>query len=280
MFPRKSIPDSPGLRARKRLGQNFILDASILRDIVDCCDIQANDQVVEIGAGPGNLTSLLARCGETVFAVEKDKRFEPLLKDVQKTFPKLQIMIADILQFKLKDIFSGKLFTIVGNLPYYITSPILNHLIDQREYISAICVTVQKEVAKRMTASPGGRDYGRLSCLLQYYTDPVICRDIPRRFFQPRPEVDSSLVKITIRKTPAVKVKSEKLFFRLIKGAFSQRRKTLLNSIAGSGMFQVTKEEITGLIRSADIDPGQRAEQLSLSDFARMADLFHEHLQS
>ncbi|MFH1093066.1 MAG: 16S rRNA (adenine(1518)-N(6)/adenine(1519)-N(6))-dimethyltransferase RsmA [Candidatus Omnitrophota bacterium] len=259
------------VRAKKRLGQNFLSNEQALGSITRTADLSISDCVLEIGAGIGNLSSLIApRIGE-FYALEKDISFRKILNKELSGFENTTIIFSDILKFDLGSIFSGRKIKVIGNLPYYITSPILLHLLDQRKYIESIVITVQKEVAERIVAAPGSKDYGRLSCLLQYHTNAKLIEIFPKHFFIPRPEVDSALIKMEILDKPSVKVKDEKIFFKVIKAIFLQRRKTLLNGLSNAG-WNLSKKDIEVILENLDIAPSIRGEKLSLSEIGRISD--------
>ena len=223
-----------GLHMSKKLGQNFLIDAGIVRGIVAAAEVKEGDRVLEIGPGIGTLTQGLAETGATVKAVELDKKLP-------------------------------------ANLPYYITTPILMALLERHLPITMLVTMVQKEVAERMIAQPGSRTYGALSVAVQYYTEPTIVLDVPPRSFIPAPEVDSVVIACRVRETPAVQVQDEKLFFRVVKAAFGQRRKTLANALRGGGF---PKEQVRDAMEQAGIDPMRRGETLELTEFGRLADAF------
>ena len=265
------------IRAKKRLGQNFLSNEQALESIVRSANLSKSDRVLEIGAGIGNLSSMIAPLAGEFYALEKDLTFKKILNKELSGFKNTQIIFTDILKFSLKSISKDKKIKVIGNLPYYITSPILLHLIEQKEYIESILITVQKEVAQRIVATPGSKDYGRLSCLLQYHTKPQLLEIFPKHFFIPRPEVDSALVKLEILVKPSVKVKNEKIFFQVVKAIFLQRRKTLLNGLSNTG-WKLDKKDITIILEDLDIAPSIRGEKLSLFEIGRIADSIHEIL--
>lgn len=267
----KNILSENNIRPKKRFGQNFLSNEQALESITQCANLSNSDCVLEIGSGIGNLSRLIAPLAGEVYALEKDRFLKNILNKELSAFKNTTIIISDILKFNLKNIFSGKKIKIIGNLPYYITSPILLHLIEQKEYIDSICITVQKEVAKRITASPGKKDYGRLTCLLQYYTKAQLLEIFPRDFFIPRPEVDSALVKLEVLEKPSIKVKDEKMFFKVVKAIFLQRRKTLLNGLSNAG-WKLEKNEIADILTSINIEPSVRGEQLTLSEIGKISD--------
>ena len=257
------------LHASKRLGQNFLIDANIVRGIVEAAGIVSGDRVLEIGPGIGTLTQGLAEAGAAVTAVELDKKLPAVLAETLAGYEQVRIVPGDILKIDIRALMSDEPFKVVANLPYYITTPILMALLEQRLPVSSIVTMVQKEVAERMTAQPGGKEYGSLSVAVQYYTEPAIVLDVPPRSFLPAPEVDSVVIACRVRTQPAVTVKDERLFFRLVRAAFGQRRKTLANALKTLGM---ERERLAQAMEAAAIDAGRRGETLSLTEFARLAD--------
>lgn len=260
-----------GLRMSKKLGQNFLIDARIVQGIVDAAEVKPGDRVLEIGPGIGTLTQGLAEAGADVTAVELDKKLPAVLKETLKAYDNVRIVPGDILKVNIPEIMGEAPFKVAANLPYYITTPILMALLERHLPITHMVTMVQKEVAERMTAKPGSRIYGALSVAVQYYTEPEIVLDVPPRSFIPAPEVMSVVVSCRVRKEPAVAVRDEKLFFRVVKAAFGQRRKTLMNALKGGG-FQ--KETVRDALEQSGIDPTRRGETLTLEEFGRLADAF------
>ena len=266
------------LRASKRLGQNFLVDAGVVRAIVDAADLSPADTVLEIGPGIGTLTQGLAESGARIVAVELDKKLPAVLAETLKGYDNVTVVPGDILKLdilRILNLGAGERFKVVANLPYYITTPILMALLEQHLPIERMVTMVQKEVAVRMTARPGSKDYGALSVAVQYHTDARIVMDVPPRAFMPAPEVTSAVIACRVRETPAVRPSDEKLFFRLVRAAFGQRRKTLLNALTGAGL---TKEQCRAGLAAAGIAESLRGEQLSLADFARLSDAVGEIL--
>ncbi|WP_302800478.1 16S rRNA (adenine(1518)-N(6)/adenine(1519)-N(6))-dimethyltransferase RsmA [Mitsuokella multacida] len=260
-----------GLRMSKKLGQNFLIDARIVQGIVEAAEIEPGDRVLEIGPGIGTLTQGLAEAGADVTAVELDKKLPTVLKETLKAYDNVRIVPGDILKVNIPEIMGEAPFKVAANLPYYITTPILMTLLERRLPITHMVTMVQKEVAGRMTAKPGSRIYGALSVAVQYYTEPEIVLDVPPRSFIPAPEVMSVVVSCRVRKEPAVAVQDEKLFFRVVKAAFGQRRKTLMNALKGGGF---SKEAVRDALEQSGIDPTRRGETLTLEEFGRLADAF------
>lgn len=253
----------------KKLGQNFLIDAGIVQGIVDAADIHPGDKVLEIGPGIGTLTQGLAEAGAEVTAVELDKKLPAILDKTLEGYENVRIIPGDILKVNIPELMGGQPFKVAANLPYYITTPILMALLERHLPITHLVTMVQKEVAERMVAKPGSRIYGALSVAVQYYTAPEIVLDVPPRSFIPAPEVDSVVISCRVRENPAVRVKDEKMFFRVVKAAFGQRRKTLQNAMKAAG---IEKEAVKLSLEKADIDGTRRGETLSLDEFAAIAD--------
>lgn len=257
-----------GIHMSKRLGQNFLIDAGIVQGIVDAAEIQPGDRVLEIGPGIGTLTQALAEAGADVTCVELDKRLPEVLSHTLEAYDNVKIIQGDILKVDIPAIMGSEPFKVVANLPYYITTPIIMALLEKHLPITDIVVMVQKEVAERMAAQPGGKTYGALSAAVQYYSVPEIALYVPPRSFMPPPEVDSVVVDCKIRKEPAVQLTDEKLFFRVVKAAFGQRRKTLGNALKALG---IAKDTINDVLTQAGIDSSRRGETLTLEEFAAIA---------
>ena len=259
------------LRASKKLGQNFLIDAAVVRGIVEAAELQEGDRVLEIGPGIGTLTQGLAESGAQVTAVELDKKLPAVLAETLKGYENVRIVQGDILKTDIRELMGDAPFKVAANLPYYITTPILMALLEQRLPIRKIVTMVQKEVAERMIAPPGSKTYGALSVAVQYYTVPEIVLDVPPKSFIPAPEVDSVVIACEVRGEPPVMVRDEKLFFRVVKAAFGQRRKTISNALKGAGFL---KDEVQEALEKAGIEAARRGETLSLEEFAQLADAF------
>ena len=261
-----------GFRPLKRLGENYLIDANIKDKIIAEAAVKDTDTIIEIGPGLGALTIDLASSGANVYAVEKDKKAYSILKGlVGNDFPNLKLFNADILKFDLKAISGIGKLKVVGNLPYYITTPIIEYLIDNRKSIKSILITVQKEVANRLLAEVGSDSYSSISCFVQYYTKPRYIHTIKRTSFYPAPEVDSSLIGLEVPDEPRVNVGAEELFFKVIRGAFNQRRKSVLNSLSRDVVLGISKEKLSKVLKEIGIDPAARPEEIGLSAFARLA---------
>jgi 16S rRNA (adenine1518-N6/adenine1519-N6)-dimethyltransferase len=253
----------------KKLGQNFLIDEAIVQEIVHASDIQEGETVLEVGPGIGTLTQGLAEAKANVIAVEIDNRLPEVLAKTLEGYENVRIVHGDILKVNIPELVEGKNFKVVANLPYYITTPIIMALLEQKLPVTKIVTMIQKEVADRMVAKPGKKDYGALSVAVQYYTTPEIVAQVPPKSFIPAPAVDSVVIRCDVRPEPAVKVISERMFFRVVKAAFSQRRKTLSNSLKTMG---IAAEEIKKAIDDAAIDGTRRGETLTLQEFAVIAD--------
>jgi 16S rRNA (adenine1518-N6/adenine1519-N6)-dimethyltransferase len=242
--------------AKKSLGQNFLFDPAILGRIIEAASIGPDDTIVEIGPGPGRLTTLLSKVAKKVVAIELDSDL----------YIKLQLVLGDALKYRYDDLGS---FKVVANIPYYITTPIIFSLIAARDNLVSMTLTIQKEVAQRIVANPGTKDYGVLSLAVQYHADPEIKFIIPAGAFRPVPKVDSAVIHIHIRKTPKVIVADEALLFKIIRAGFSQRRKTLSNAL------KPLMPDIKDVLIDTGIDPGRRGETLSMDEFAILAAHIH-----
>jgi 16S rRNA (adenine1518-N6/adenine1519-N6)-dimethyltransferase len=265
----KHILKSFNIHMSKRLGQNFLIDESIVQGIVEAAEIKPGEKVLEIGPGIGTLTQGIAEAGAEVVAVELDKKLPAVLAETLAGYDNVKIVPGDILKVNIPEIMGEGSFKVVANLPYYITTPIIMALLEQHLPITKLVTMVQKEVALRMVAQPGKKDYGALSVAVQYYTEPKIMLDVPPTSFLPAPEVDSVVIGCRVRSKAPVDVIDEKMFFRVVKAAFGQRRKTLNNALKAMG---VDKTIVQDVLAAAGIDGVRRGETLSLAEFAKIAD--------
>lgn len=265
-------------RFQKKFGQNFLIDEGVVRRIIDGADITKDDLVLEIGPGIGTMTQFLAEAASGVLAVEIDRNLKPVLEDTLHEYHNVEIIWGDILKQDLPAVLSekaaGRKVKVVANLPYYITTPIIMDLLEQRLEIESVTVMIQKEVAVRMQAAPGTKDYGALSLAVQYYTAPEVIAKVPPNCFIPRPNVESAVIRLSVLKEPSVSVKDEKLLFKIIRASFNQRRKTLLNGLKNSPELDFAGEEIAEAIASCGFDPAVRGEALTLAEFAALTDVF------
>ncbi len=274
----KEIIEKHGFRFSKSLGQNFLIDGNIIDRIIEGAGIRDDDGVIEVGPGIGTLTQKLCESAGKVVAIELDNNLLPILEETLGSYSNVEIVHGDVLKVNLNQLieekFDGKKVKVVANLPYYITTPIIMKLLEEKLKIDKIVVMVQKEVALRMKAKPGNKDYGALSIAVQYYSKPEIIVDVPKNVFMPKPNVDSAVIMLDIYDEPVIKVRDEKLFFNVVKAAFGKRRKTLLNALAGG--IALKKEEIEKVLERSQIDPVRRGETLSITEFARIADEIYE----
>lgn len=263
---------------QKKFGQNFLIDEGIVNKIVREAGVTKDDFVLEIGPGIGTMTQLLCEQAGGVAAVEIDTNLIPILKETLADYDNVTIINEDILKVDIKKLAEekngGKPIKVVANLPYYITTPIIMGLFESNVPIDSITVMVQKEVADRMQVGPGTKNYGALSLAVQYYSKPQVVINVPPECFIPRPNVGSAVIRLTKYKEPPVKVRDEKLMFKLIRASFNQRRKTLANGLNNSPEINFSKEEITAAIESLHKGPSIRGEALTLSEFAALSDYF------
>ena len=258
----------------KKFGQNFLVDESVLKAIVDCSELSKEDCVLEIGPGMGVMTQVLCEKAGKVLAVEIDRELMPILKVSLFGCDNVKVLNDDILKLDLNMVLAENFGSIpvkvVANLPYYITTPIIMKLLEENINFKSITVMVQKEVGERLCASPGGKDYGAVTVAVQYRCIPNKILVVPPESFIPQPEVDSMVIRLDSRDEPPVKLKDEKMYFRVVKASFGQRRKTLLNALA-SGNLGKTKEELRSILLKHGIDEKRRGETLSLQEFASIA---------
>ncbi len=256
------------LKANKSLGQNFLINEQIIDDIVKVANVNEDDLIIEIGPGLGSLTSKLADNAKKVVAIELDQNMIEILKERFSLYKNVEIIHGDIMKVDLKEIIGEeKKVKIVANLPYYITTPIVMKLLEENLKMESITVMVQKEVGERFCAIPGGKEYGAITVSINYYSDSKIVLDVPKDNFNPVPEVDSCVVQLKLKENH-IELRDKKLFFRLIKIAFSQRRKNIGNSLTGIGM---TKQEVKEMLEALSLDINLRAENLSINQYAQIA---------
>lgn len=270
----KDIMARYGFRFSKSLGQNFLIEKSVLERIVDGAGITDTDSVLEIGPGIGTLTRYLAASAAKVVAVEIDSSLIPVLDETLADLPNASVVHGDVLQVDLKALIAEKFDNVppkvVANLPYYVTTPIVMKFLEEEIPVTDLVVMVQKEVADRMAAKPGGKDYGALSVAVQYFCNPEILFKVSTGCFMPAPTVESSVIRLRVLEQPAVQVHSRKLFFATVRGAFGKRRKTLLNALSDSEL-RLSKEQVRSVLAESGIDPIRRAETLTIDEFATLA---------
>lgn len=255
-----------GLRANKKLGQNFLINEEIINQIIEKADVNKNDTIIEIGPGLGSLTAKLLENANKVIAIELDSNMSNILKERFCLYDNFELIEKDVLKVDLNKIVEKyDSVKVVANLPYYITTPIIMKLLEEKLKLKSITVMVQKEVGERFCAVPNSKEYGAITISINYYTKPEIIIDVPKENFEPMPEVDSCVIKLDVRNVPPVELKNEKDFFNLIKAGFSQRRKTINNSLASMG---ISKEKIKNVLEKLGIDSKLRAENLTMEQFA------------
>ncbi len=272
----KQILDEHGFKFKKSLGQNFLVDLNVIREVLDKADISDKTGVIEVGPGIGSLTEQLAKRAQKVVAFEIDQRLMPVLDDTLSPYSNVKVINEDILKADIEAVIKTEFdgceeVIVVANLPYYITTPILMHFLERNLPISRYYVMMQKEVGERISARPNSKAYGSLSIAIDYFTEAKVIRNVPKGVFMPPPNVDSIIVEMTARVQPKVPIDDEGVFFALTRGAFAQRRKTILNNY--SMLFEEGKENkgrIEAMLKWADVDPKRRGESLAIEDFARI----------
>lgn len=278
----KEILAKYGFSFKKSLGQNFLIEPNILHRIVDFAELSEQTGVIEIGPGIGALTEQLARRAKKVIAFEIDQRLLPILADTLSPYPNVSIIHQDVLKADVQQVIAEQ-FTgvddimVVANLPYYVTTPIIMKLLTDRLPIRGMVVMLQKEVAERMAAKPGTKDYGSLTIAVQYYTHAETVMHVPRTVFMPKPNVDSAVIRLLKREQPAVAVSDEDFFFTVVRASFGQRRKTILNNLMSHlPNGKEKKEQIEKALKNVHIDPQRRGETLTIAEFAVLSEqLYH-----
>ena len=260
-----------GIRTQKKLGQHFLVDETVVRRIAESLELKPDVPVLEIGPGIGTLTQFLAMTGARVTAVELDRRCIEIMGTTLKAYDNIRIVQGDVLTLDFTELMGSGPFQIAGNLPYYITTPIVMKILEGHVPAEKMVFMVQKEVADRMVSGPGTKDYGALSVAVQYHTEAVKLFEVPSTAFMPPPAVDSAVILCTKRAQPPVDIPSEKLFFRVVRAAFGQRRKTLANALQGGGF---SREDVTAMLQQTGIKGERRGETLSLDEFAALSRSF------
>lgn len=267
-----------GFRFSKGLGQNFLIDEQIIDRICDGAEIGPDDDILEIGPGIGVMTQAMAERARKVVAIEIDRSLIPVLAETLGEYDNVEVIQGDVMNVDLKALiaekFEGRKPKVVANLPYYITTPIIMMFLEEEIPVSDIIVMIQKEVAERISAKPSTKAYGALSVATQYYSDPRIIAKVPRTVFMPQPNVDSIVIRMTIRQTPPVVLDNPSLFFKVVKAAFGQRRKTLHNALNAGGFGQ-TKDQTAEFLVACEIEPSRRGETLTIEEFAKLANHIH-----
>lgn len=279
----KEILEKYGFSFKKSLGQNFLIDPNILRNIVSHANLTENSGAIEVGPGIGALTEHLAREAKKVVSFEIDQRLLPVLEDTLSPYPNVKIVHSDILKADVAKVIEEEMpgiedIMVVANLPYYVTTPILMKLLNDRLPIRGFVVMMQKEVADRITAKPGTKAYGSLSIAIQYYVTAEIAMVVPKTVFMPQPNVDSAVIRLIKHGNPPVKVIDEDFLFEVSRASFAQRRKTILNNLQnGLVNGKQNKELILQALEEAGIEPSRRGETLSIQEFGKLADCLYPH---
>jgi len=266
-----------GFSFRKRFGQNFLIDEHVLDKIVDAALIEEDDGVIEIGPGIGTMTQLLCELAEKVVAIEIDRDLIPILDDTLSEYSNVKVINADVMKTDISRLieeeFKGRKVRVVANLPYYITTPIVMNLLENRYPIESITIMVQKEVAERMRAVPGTKDYGALSLAVQYYADTYIAANVPPNCFIPRPNVGSAVIRLTVLKESQMDVSDEKRMFEIIRASFNQRRKTLANAVANYAGLSFSRSDVENALIKMELPVTVRGESLNLQQFAALSNI-------
>ncbi|MCC5911125.1 MAG: 16S rRNA (adenine(1518)-N(6)/adenine(1519)-N(6))-dimethyltransferase RsmA [Clostridiaceae bacterium] len=277
----KEIVNQYQFKFSKSLGQNFLIDENILMKIIDGAEISKEDHVIEIGPGIGSLTQYIAEKAKSVLAIEIDKTLLPILHKTLEDYDNVEVINHDVLKVDIKKIieerFKGEKVKVIGNLPYYVTTPIVMKFLEEQVPMTSLTIMIQHEVAQRMEAKPSTKEYGALSVAVQYYCDPKKIVKVPPSVFIPQPKVESTVIRLDVLQQPKVKVTDKKLFFTVVKDAFGKRRKTLLNALS-SGNLQAPKAIVKEALQETGIDEKRRGETLSIQEFAELANMFSKKL--
>lgn len=266
---------------QKKFGQNFLIDPHVLDKIINAADITKEDCVIEIGPGIGSVTEALIANAGKVISIEIDDQLIPILTEQFGACENFRLIHKDVLKVDLHKLIEeespNRRIKVVANLPYYITTPIVMMLLEHNLPIESITVMVQKEVADRMASGPGSKQYGAITVAMKYYCDTYLVANVPQNCFMPRPNVDSAVIKLTLHQEPIVDIKDEAQLLKIIKAAFSQRRKTLLNTLASNGNLGVSKEDIKNILEETGIGASTRGETLSLEDYAKLSNFIDNY---
>ncbi|GAB6928010.1 16S rRNA (adenine(1518)-N(6)/adenine(1519)-N(6)) -dimethyltransferase RsmA [Paenibacillus sp. JCM 10914] len=276
----KDIIARHGFSFKKSLGQNFLVDQNILHNIVEAAQLDDTKGALEIGPGIGALTEKLSQTAGKVTAVEIDQRLIPILTEVLEPYDNVRVEHADVLKVDLHELFRQDFedvskVSVVANLPYYVTTPILMKLLEEKLPLENIVVMIQKEVAVRMAAAPGSKDYGSLSIAVQYYSEPELVCVVPHTVFIPQPNVESAVIRLAVRQAPPVHVEDEAFFFDVVQSSFAQRRKTIANNLKSRFFPGEGRERLEELLAEAGIEPVRRGETLSIEEYARLSNVLH-----
>ncbi|MDP5276937.1 16S rRNA (adenine(1518)-N(6)/adenine(1519)-N(6))-dimethyltransferase RsmA [Chengkuizengella sp. 2205SS18-9] len=277
----KEIIKKYGFSFKKSLGQNFLIDQNILERIVNAAQLDQSKGALEIGPGIGSLTQSLTQTAGKVVAIELDQRLIPILNDLLKHYDNIEVIHGDVLKLDLRTILEEQFkeqteISVVANLPYYVTTPIIMALLENQLPIENIVVMIQKEVAERMVASPGGKEYGSLSIAVQYYCEPEMVLTVPHTVFIPQPNVDSAVIRLKLRKKPRVHIEDSEYFFKVVQASFAQRRKTIINNLTSNLFTKDEKQKLISILESCEINPSRRGETLSIEEYARLSNRLRE----
>lgn len=272
----REIIKKHGFSLKKSLGQNFLIDLNILNKIIGAADLDVTKGALEIGPGIGALTEQLAKRAGKVVAVEIDQRLLPILEETLEPYGNAAVIHGDVLKLNLSEVFAQHFaglagVSVVANLPYYVTTPIVMKLLEERLPLENIVVMIQKEVADRMAAKPGSKDYGSLSIAVQYYCEPQVVTIVPHTVFIPQPNVDSAVIRLKVRKEPPVQVEDEAFYFKVVQASFAQRRKTIANNLLTHFFGKENRGDMEKALQEAGIEPSRRGETLSLEEYARLS---------
>ncbi|PSM04037.1 16S rRNA (adenine(1518)-N(6)/adenine(1519)-N(6))-dimethyltransferase [Clostridium botulinum] len=272
----KEIVNKYEFKFNKNLGQNFLIDESVLEDIIEGAEINKEDTVIEIGPGVGTLTKELLERAKEVYSIELDGDLIPILQEELKEYNNFTLIHKDALKIDFNELMEDKdSIKLVANLPYYVTTPIISRLLTEKSNFKSLTIMIQKEVAERINAEPNCKEYGSLTVLVQYYCNTKIIRKVSPNSFIPRPKVDSIVIKLDRLSEPRVRVKSQKLFFNVVRSSFNMRRKTLWNSLKS---LNIDKESMENAFERAGIDPKRRGETLSIEEFGKLSDCIYDIL--
>ncbi|WLR50896.1 16S rRNA (adenine(1518)-N(6)/adenine(1519)-N(6))-dimethyltransferase RsmA [Bacillus tianshenii] len=279
----REILEKYGFSFKKSLGQNFLIDTNILRKIISFAGLTEESGAIEIGPGIGALTEQLAKASKKVVAFEIDQRLLPILDDTLSAYQNVEIVHQDVLKADVQQVIDEKMgdikdIMVVANLPYYVTTPILMGLLLENLPIRGFVVMLQKEVADRIAAKPGTKDYGSLSIAIQYYTEAEVVMTVPKTVFMPKPNVDSAVIRLIRREKPAVVVADEEFFFKVVRASFAQRRKTIFNNLVHNVASKQQKDLVSAALEAAEVEPSRRGETLSMEEFARLSDELKQQL--
>lgn len=277
----KRIMESSGFTFSKALGQNFLINPSVCPKMAELCGADENTGVIEVGPGIGVLTNELCKVAKKVVAIELDERLPAILGKTLADHDNIKVISGDVMKIDLhkliEDEFQGMDVVVCANLPYYITSPVIMKLLEEKLPIKALTVMVQKEAADRLCAQMGTRECGAVTAAVRYYSEPKLLFKVSAGSFMPAPKVDSAVIRMDVDKKPALEIKDEKLFFRVVRGAFSQRRKTVANSL--SSMLSIDKQTVNSAIVKAGVNPQARPEAMTLEEFAALSNALLEEMQ-